>query len=175
MKGRWLLVGLVVSLALNLFLVGLGVGAMVFGAKGHPGEPPRAGEGGQRRAPLWMAARGLSEQYRPAYRQVLVKATLDTRADLTEARRLKRRAFDMMASDAYDPKAVAADLEKARGLEFRARTRVEQDITAFAATLPPEERSALSESLRAAMTRMITNRFQRNWQADGRPPPQPPE
>lgn len=173
MKGRWLLIGLVVSLALNLFLVGLGVGALVFG-KGKPGEgpPAAAGQGGQRRGPLWMAGRGLSEQYRPAYRQVLIRATLATRADLQEARRLKRRGFDAMASDNYDPKAVAADFEAARALEFKARTRIEQDIAAFAATLPKEERSALSESLRMAMTRLVTNRFQQTW--DGRQPPPPP-
>lgn len=176
MKGRWLLVGLVVSLALNLFLVGLGVGALAFGGKGRPGEPPPGAAGGQRRAPLWMAGRGLSEQYRPAYRQVLVKATMATRQDLVEARRLKRRAFDMMASDTYDPKAVATDFEKARALEFKARTRLEQDIAAFAATLPPEERSALSESLRMTMSRMVTSRFRQNWQPEGGPvqPPPPP-
>lgn len=174
MKGRWLLIGLVVSLALNLFLVGLGAGALLFGAKARPGDPPPAA--GQRRAPLWMAGRGLSEQYRPAYRQVLVRATMASRGDLAEARRLKRRAFDQMASDTYDPKVVAADFAKARDLEFKARIRLEQDVMAFAATLPPEERSALSESLRIAMTRMVTNRFQQTWQPGGQgaPPPAPP-
>ena len=174
MKGRWLLTGLVVSLALNLFLVGLGVGARVFGA-GKRG--PQAEAAGPRRAPLWMAGRGLSEAYRPAYRQVLMGATRETRADLVESRRLKRKAFDAMAATPYDAQAVAADLERARALEFKARSRLEQDITAFAATLPPEERSALSESLRAVMTRMVTGRFQQAWRPEGKggaSPPAPP-
>lgn len=176
MKGRWLLIGLVVSLALNLFLVGLGAGALLFG-KGRPGEPAAAGagQGGQRRGPLWTAGRGLSEQYRPAYRQVLMRATMATRDDLREARRLKRRGFDAMASDNYDPKAVAADFEAARALEFKARTRIERDIADFAATLPKEERSALSESLRMAMTRLVTNRFQQTWEGRQQPLPPPGE
>lgn len=165
MKGRGLLIALVVSLAANLFLVGLGVGALVFGRRAA--EAPGVQQGPPRRGGLWQAGRGLSEQYRPAYRQVLRKALMETRGDLAEARRLKGRAFDAMAGPNYDAKAVAADLEAARGLEFRARTRLEQDIAAFAATLPPEERAALSESLRATMTRLVTRRFQQNWQGEG--------
>ena len=174
MKGRWLLVGLVVSLALNLFLIGLGAGALVFGG-GHRGAAAQA-EAGPRRAPLWMAGRGLSEAYRPAYRQVLARATRETRPDLIESRRLKRQAFDAMTATPYDAVAVSRDLEKARALEFKARSRLEQDITVFAATLPPEERSALSEALRAAMTRMVTDRYQQAWRPgrQGGPPPRGP-
>lgn len=170
MKGRWLLVGLVVSLALNLFLVGLGVGALVFG-KGRPGEgPPAAGQDGPRRGPLWMASRGLSEQHRPAYRRVVVEATLATREDLREARRLKRRGIEAMAAERYDPEAAAADLEKARALEFKARSRIEHDIARFAATLPPAERAALSEALGAAMFRRGPGRLPQDREA-GPPPP----
>lgn len=166
MKGRGLLIALVVSLAANLFLVGLGAGALLFGHRGGEASAP-VQPGGRGRAPLWMAARGLSEQYRPAYRQVLRNAMRETRGDLAEARRLKRGAFDAMASDPYDPKAVAADLERARGLEFKARTRLEQDIATFAATLPPAERAALAESLRTAMIRLAGARVQHNGQAGG--------
>ncbi len=175
MKGRWLLTGLVVSLALNLFLVGLGVGALVFGGGKRGSEAEAVAP---RRAPMWMAGRGLSEAYRPAYRQVLARATRETRADLVESRRLKRQAFDAMAATPYDAQAVAADLERARALEFKARSRLERDISAFAATLPPDERSALSESLRAVMTRMAAGRLQQMRRPEdegGGPPPGPPE
>lgn len=171
MKGRWLLTGLVVSLALNLFLVGLGVGALVFGGGKRGAEAETVAP---RRAPMWMAGRGLSEAYRPAYRQVLMRATRETRADLMESRRLKRQAFDAMAATPYDARAVAADLERARALEFKTRTRLEQEIAAFAATLPPEERSALSEALRAAMIRPGPGRAAPAWRPDGpgRPGPE---
>ncbi|MDP2260706.1 MAG: periplasmic heavy metal sensor [Caulobacter sp.] len=172
MKGRWLLVGLVLSLALNLFLVGLGVGALVFGDGARRG-PDAQAVGGPRRAPLWMAGRGLSESHRPAYREVLMRATRETRADLVESRRLKRRAFDAMAATPYDAEAVAADLENARTLEFKARARLEHDVAAFAATLPADERSALSESLRTVMSRPATARLQQTWRPDGRGGPRP--
>lgn len=164
MKTRGLLIGLVVSLALNLFLVGLGAGALLFRARHEGGE---AAQGHQpRRGGLWQAGRGLSAEHRPAYRQVLRAALQASRADLAEARRLKRRAFDAMAAPDYDPRAVAADLEAARTLEFRSRSRMERDIAVFAATLPADERSALSESLRVAMTRGVANRMPRNERED---------
>ena len=105
MKGRWLLTGLVISLALNLFLVGLGVGALVFGG-GQRGAEAQAAAG-PRRAPLWAAGRALSETHRPAYRQALAQATREARPDLLESRRLKRKAFDAMATTPYDAVAVA--------------------------------------------------------------------
>jgi uncharacterized membrane protein len=168
-NNRRLLIALVVSLALNLFLVGLGAGALLFGGGSRATEAQQAP--GQRRGALWRAGGGLSEQYRPAYRQVLRNALQSTRGDMAEARRLKRKAFEAMASDPYDPKAVSADLEAARALEFKSRTRLEQDIAAFAATLPPRERVALSESLRAAMTRLAGNRLQNTAREDGQGEP----
>jgi uncharacterized membrane protein len=170
MKGRWLLIGLVISLALNLFLVGLGVGALVFGG-GQRGAETQAAAG-PRRAPLWAAGR------RQGYRQALAQATREARPDLIESRRLKRQAFDAMANTPYDAAAVAADLERARALEFKARSRLEQSITAYAATLPPDERAALSESLRAVMTRNVAGRVQQAERPDGAgelPPLQRPE
>lgn len=166
MKGRWLLAGLVVSLALNLFLVGLGVGALVFGGGAKRG-PEAEAAAGPRRAPLWMAGRGLSPAHRPGYREVLRRATREARPDLIEARRLKRQAFDAMAATPYDAEAVAADLAQARTLEFRARTRLEKDIAVFAATLPPDERAALAESLRAVMTRPVAGRVERTVGSEG--------
>jgi uncharacterized membrane protein len=176
MKGRWLLIGLVISLALNLFLVGLGVGALVFGG-GQRGAETQAAAG-PRRAPLWAAGRALSEAHRQGYRQALAQATREARPDLIESRRLKRQAFDAMANTPYDAAAVAADLERARALEFKARSRLEQSITAYAATLPPDERAALSESLRAVMARNVAGRVQQAERPDGAgelPPLQRPE
>jgi len=176
-KRRWLLVGLVVSLALNLFLVGLGVGALLFGGGAKRGPDPEAAAG-PRRAPLWMAGRGLSPAHRPAYREVLMRATRAARPDLVEARRLKRQAFDAMATTPYDAEMVAADLAQARTLEFKARTRLEKDIATFAATLPPGERAALAESLRLVMTRPAPGRLQRAGRPEepgGQGPQAPPE
>jgi uncharacterized membrane protein len=152
MKGRWTLIALVVSLALNLFLVGLGVGAVVFGHKARFEDAPRGAQQ-PRRGALWVAGRSLSEAHRPAYRAMIRKALTESRPDLVEARRLKRRAFEAMGQDTVAAATVAADLDAARTLEFKARARVERDLAVFAATLPPAERAALSDALGATTFR----------------------
>ncbi|MFZ5670986.1 MAG: periplasmic heavy metal sensor [Pseudomonadota bacterium] len=173
MKGPGLLVGLVVSVALNLFLVGLGVGAWALGPRLMQPPPPVAQGRGRPPLPLWAIGRSLSPEHRPAFNAVLRKALRATAGDIREARALKRRAFDAMAGDTVDAAAVTADLDRARALEFRGRERVEHDVVAFAATLPREERANLAEAMRAAMNQ-ITRRFQNQWEARPRPVPPPP-
>lgn len=165
MNDRRLLYGLLGSLALNLFLVGLGVGAWALGPRLM--QPAPMVVQGQGRAPLpfWASARALSPQYRPAFNAVLRKALMDKVGDVREARAIKRRAFNAMASDHFDAEQVAADLDRARALEVGARARLERDMVLFAATLPPEERANLAEAMRAAMNRMVNERFQRQWEA----------
>ena len=168
MNGRGLLYGLLGSLALNLFLVGLGVGAWALGPRLM--QPTPVVIQGQGRAPLpfWATARALSPHYRPAFNAVLRKALLDKVGDVREARAIKRRAFDAMASETFDAAKVAADLDRARDLEIGARARLERDMVMFSTTLPPEDRANLSEAMRATMNQMINQRFQRQWET--RPP-----
>jgi uncharacterized membrane protein len=176
LNGRGLLYGLLGSLALNLFLIGLGVGAWALGPRLM--QPAPVVIQGQGRAPLpfWATARALSPQYRPAFNAVLRKALMGKVADVREARAIKRRAFDAMASGSFDAEKVAADLDRARMLEVGARARLERDMVVFAATLPPEERANLAEAMRATMNQMVNQRFQRQWEArqqDAAAPPTP--
>ena len=164
MNGRGLLFGLLASLALNLFLVGLGVGAWALGPKLMQPTPVVVQGPGRQPLPLWALGRSLSPQYRPAFNAVLRNALLGSMGDIREARRIKRRAFDAMAGDPVDGPAVVADLARARSLEFAARARVEQDVITYAATLPADERANLAEAMRAAMAQQITRRFQRQWE-----------
>lgn len=167
MNGRGLLFGLLASLALNLFLIGLGVGAWALGPRLMQPAPVVVQGPGRPPLPFWAAGRALSPQYRPAFNAVLRKALLDKVGDVREARAIKRRAFDAMTSGDFDAAKVAADLDRARALEFGARARLERDMVAFAATLPAEERANLAEAMRATMAQMINQRFQRQW--EGRP------
>lgn len=161
MKGRGLLVGLLVSLALNLFLVGLGVGAWALGPRLVQPAPVVAQGGGRAILPLWAMGRALSPQHRPAFNAVLREALAAGRGDIREAREIRRRAFDSMASDAFDAVKVSADLDRARDLEVGARARLERDIVSFSATLPPEERARLAEAMRAIAARRVGARLQR--------------
>lgn len=172
MKGPGLLVGLIVSIALNLFLIGLGVGAWALGPRLMQPPPAVAQGPGRRPLPVWALGRSLSPEHRPAFNAVLRKALQATAADIREARAIKRRVFDEMSDGEYDAAAVSAELDRARALEFSGRQRVERDVIAFSATLPPEERANLAEGMRAAMN-PITRRFQTQWDRPAAPPPAP--
>lgn len=176
MTNRKVLYALLASLAVNLFLVGLGVGAWALGPRLMQPTPVVVQGPGRAPLPFWASARALSPQYRPAFNALLRKALLDKVPDIREARAIKRRAFDAMASGDFDAAKVSAELDRARALEFGARERLERDMVTFSATLPPEERANLAEAMRATMNQMINQRFQRQWES--RPPegeaPQPP-
>lgn len=179
MSGRKLVIALLVSLAVNLFLVGLGVGAWALGPRLMQPTPVVTQGAGRPALPLWAVARSLSPQYRPAFNIVLRKALLDTVGDIREARAIKRRAFDAMAADDFDPIKTTADLDSARALEFGARQRVEHDVLIYAATLPLEERANLAEAMRAVMNQQINQRFRNQWeprrpQGPGQLPEPPP-
>ena len=178
MTGRGLLIGLLASLALNLFLVGLGVGAWALGPRLMQPSPVVMQGPGRPPLPFWATARSLSPQYRPAFNAVLRKALMARVGDIREARSIKQRAFDAMASGDFDAAKVTADLDRARNLELGARARLERDMVAFAATLPQEERANLAEAMRATMSQMVNQRFQRQWEGrpqggDGPPAAQP--
>lgn len=162
MKGRWLYVVLVVSLALNLFGAGLIVGAKVVGRRLLESRPPPA----VLRAPIWRAGDGLSPPYRQAFRKTVREAVLATRDDIREGRRLRQDAIARLGQPNYDANSVAAELRQGRALDQKARDEVEVAILKFAATLPADQRAILSEGMRPQARPARPNA--------GAPPPAPP-
>ncbi|MDP1632820.1 MAG: periplasmic heavy metal sensor [Caulobacter sp.] len=151
MKERGLLIALVISAAINLFLIGLGVGAWALGPRLGPTAPAAAAGGGRAALPLWAMGQALSPEQRPAFNAMLRKAMRAAASDVREARGIRRQAFDAVATDGFDPAQVNADLDRARALEQGARARIEHDVITFAASLPEDDRAALSAALRSAM------------------------
>ncbi len=145
MKPRWLYIGLIVSVALNLFLGGLIVGAVVVGKRMAEFRPAA---GAALKAPIWRAGDGLSPPYRQAFRATVRDAVLATRDDIREGRRLRAEAIAKMGQASYDPAAVDAQLQQGRALDQKARGQVEAAIMQFAATLPPDQRAILAEGMR---------------------------
>lgn len=144
MKGRWLYIVLIVSLALNLFGAGLIVGAKVIGRRLLEARPAATAL----RAPIWRAGDGLSPPYRQAFRKTVREAVLATRDDIREGRRLRLDALGRLGQPVYDADAVIAELQQGRALDQKARGQVEAAIVKFAATLPADQRAILSEGLR---------------------------
>jgi uncharacterized membrane protein len=144
-KPRWLYVALIVSVAANLFLGGLIVGAVVVARRAAEARPVAAAA---LRAPIWRAGDGLADPYRQAFRKTVREAVLATRDDIREGRRLRTDALAQMGQPTYDPAAVDAQMQKGRTLDQKAKSQIEAAIMRFAATLPPDQRAILSQGMR---------------------------
>ena len=149
MKPRGLIIGLIVSVALNLFLAGLIVGGVVVARRAAELRPPPMAA--QTRTPLWRAGDELPQPKRRAFRQMFRQAGLDTREDIRRSRAIRREAIDSLESAGFDANAAIARMNEARRIDSDARSQVEARILAFAATLTPEERELLAQGLRRAM------------------------
>ncbi|MCE3290381.1 MAG: hypothetical protein K0R83_2393 [Caulobacter sp.] len=150
MKPGGLIIGLIVSVALNLFLAGLIVGGVVVARRAAELRPPPMA-GAQNRVPLWRAGDELPQPKRRAFRQMFRQAGLDTRDDIRRSRAIRREAIDSLESAGFDAKAAIASMNEARRVDSDARSQVEARILEFAATLTPQERELLAQGLRRAM------------------------
>jgi uncharacterized membrane protein len=134
---------LVVSLALNLFLIGTVVGGLVVGQRLRAMRPPP-----ERGGPaLWAAARGLSPEHRGAYREVLRGEGGEVRAKLRAAREARMQAWKTLGQEPFDADAVRQRLAAARTQDTAARQELEDRLVAFAAGLPADERGKLADGL----------------------------
>lgn len=140
-KSRTIL--LIVSLALNLFLVGAVVGGLVVGQRLRA-ERPALARGGPA---LWAAARDLPPEHRAAYRDVLRGEGGEVRQRLRAAREARVEAWRGLAAEPLDPAAVRRQLAAARTLDTEARGTLEDRIVTFAMSLPPQDRAVFVEGL----------------------------
>lgn len=160
MKGRGLLAGLLASVALNLFLVGAGVGALIYS---RVAPKAVATSGSPSRAPLRTMTDALAPEHRAPYRAGVRRSLDASMGDVQEARRLRSEAYDLMSAPTFDPAAVVDRLDRARTLEMGARRRVEADMIAYSATLQPAERARLAETMRLVMERMRSSGVLQLW------------
>ena len=142
MSRRGLLIALIVSLAVNLFLLGGLAGAMLMGWPMHR-PPPQMG-------PPRLAALGaaLTPDQRQAWQATIRQAAQNVGPKLRQARLLRDQALRSMNADTVDTQAVLAALNQSRGLEFQARSEMDRAVVGFTATLPADERRKLGEALR---------------------------
>lgn len=174
---RSLLIGLIVSAALNVFLVGGVVGVLlvrqtpaapppapaaapsmdrVTPPPTRPGSPPPPRSAvtaalppgeGPGRPPLWSAGQGLSQDSRQTLRRTLREANQRNQPIIRQARAERQAALQALKTMPYDPAVVSQHLAEARTLDGQARTNVEAALANFATSLSVEERAALAEGL----------------------------
>ena len=145
MSRRGLLIALIVSLAVNLFVLGGLAGVLFMGLLRPPGPPPMAG-------PPRLAAIGqaLAPAHRDAWVSTVRQTAQSSGPKLKQARELRRQAWQELAKDPVDSQSAVDARDQARALEFQARAEMDRAVVGFAATLPSDERRKLGEALMRA-------------------------
>lgn len=141
MSGRTRIV-LVISLILNVFLIGIGIGVVVTGARIAPAQAQRRGL-----ANIWRAADALPAADREAFRTMLRDKALEVEPDMKSVRLARREAAALISQPDYDPSAVSQALERARVGEMKARSQLDAAMVDHLKRLPPAERAALAEAM----------------------------
>lgn len=142
------------SLAFNLLLVGLIIGAVAAGARLRREAPGAAFA----RADFAQVMEALPPDSRRVVRRAIVRGWLQSRDDRSEAGRLRREAFEIAATEPYDVERVRAAFARMREADA-ATTGVYHDRIAEAlGELTPEHRRAALEAIgRAARARRTPN------------------
>ena len=141
MSPRALWIALVLSLVVNVFVIGAGAG-LIFGRAFGP--PPNTGP---RPNPLMAAA----ERLDPTNREVFMALMQDEAQRLGptefDARAARRQAVALLRAPNFDRAAAGAALDRARVDDVEVRQKLENTMLDFAATLDPQNRTILSEGL----------------------------
>jgi uncharacterized membrane protein len=141
MSRRGLLIALIVSLAVNLFVLGGLAGAALMGFGRHgPHGPPGPGR-------LTGMGAELSPEHQEAWQAAVRAAAQTAGPQVRQARAVRRQAWQTLAAEPAHPQAALAALDEARALEMQARAGMDRAVVAFVSTLPPPERTKLIEAL----------------------------
>lgn len=145
MSRKGLIIALFISVALNLFAIGIGVGGLMMASRMHDVRA-QARPGPM----LWAAGASLPQDERREFRRLLREEGRDLRPSLRQARELRRHAWTYLAKEPFDAAGARAALDRARALELESRGRVEGRILEFAGRLSPQDRARLAEGLARA-------------------------
>jgi uncharacterized membrane protein len=138
--------GLVASVALNVFLVGVGGAMIVLSARVDSIGPAT-------RSPLKAAAASLTATHRTAFLDLLRTQGKIAQTYNQQAHKLRDEAWRSLSASKFDPADAEARLAQARGLNLQARGTVEAAVIRFAAALPAGERADFGESMRRTLSR----------------------
>lgn len=150
MTGRWLQIGLGVSLTANLFLVGAIAGALYMQSQKPPPRGPM---------PLGRACAGAATATRGPFWRMYCNQVLSTQPIREDSFETKQQAMTLMIAPTYDRAAIGALFDRARADDMKARAQVENAILDFAGPLPVDKRQRLVEAMRGnARRRMMMRR-----------------
>lgn len=136
-KANWLLGAAIVSLCLNLFLIGGMVAGRMHGPMGW-----REGRGGG------MVMATVPPELKPIIREKLQSIGTDFKAGREGMREIRVRVADALAAEPFNPAtldAALAELEQSAGSFMH---RAHQGLSRIAAELTPEQRRQWAEGWR---------------------------
>jgi len=136
-KAKWLLGGAIVSLCLNLFLIGGMIAGRMHGSMGGP-----AGRGGG------MVMATVPPELKPIIREKLKAHGPDFKAERDEMREIRARVADALTAEPFDRAkfdAALAELERSAGTILHL---AQQGLSEIAAELTPEQRRQWAEGWR---------------------------
>jgi uncharacterized membrane protein len=147
MQSRWLIIGLVASLALNLFLIGAGAGVIALGVQMARQPPPPPRQVGA----LFWATEELPQPDRRAMRLMLKDLRDQLRPDTDRSNDLRIAAWGALADPKPDIAAINQKLAQSRQTDIASRARVEQSIVDFASKMPLAERASFAAGMRRVL------------------------
>jgi uncharacterized membrane protein len=142
MRDRGLVIALIVSLALNLFLISAGASAYLF-VRHAPAAVAAVG--------LRRAVTALSQPDRKAFVALLRSNGRQVRPDNRRARALRDQAWSGLADGSESADVIKRQLADARAINQASRSTVEDAVVDFGLALDPAGRHALGEALRPAV------------------------
>ena len=144
MRPRWLIVGLLASVALNLFLVGAGAGIVALGLR-------IASDSGARPGAYFWATQAMAQPARGEARQALAALRGQVRADVDRSRALRMQGWNGLAAAKPDTSAIKLALAQGRQIDLATRAKVEERVVDQIAALPPADRTAFAAGMRRAL------------------------
>jgi uncharacterized membrane protein len=146
MRSRWLTLGLIASLALNLFVIGAGAGVWAFAAglaRQNPGARPGA---------LFWATEGLPQPDRRQMRQMLKDVRDAAKPAAVQSLALRAAAWGALADAKPDAAAIKQQLARGRQIDLAIRTDAEAKIVDYATRLPPTDRALFAAGMQRQLT-----------------------
>ena len=163
---RWMVVTLIVSLVVNVFLLGI-----IAGSVWHWTHDSSMGfRGGWR----MRVAQSLPEAQRQALHQAIHDTVRQQLPDLRQARAARAEAARLFVQPQFDADGINARLDQARASDMALRTALEHRMVQFAATLPQDQRKKMADALKEGGPFRQGPRHAPDMDGhpDGPPPPQ---
>ena len=145
MRGRWLVGGLIVSVVLNVFLIGAGAGVVALGQ--HLARQNAIVRPGL----LVRATAGLPQPDRRNIRLMLRQAWIDVRPAAQQSRSLRLEAWTAIGEASPDAQMIKLKLAQSRKLDLDSRTRIEERVVDYAVGLSPASRAIIASGMREVL------------------------